>query len=225
MKKLLEKNLLDYEYRKDLKTCQFDNTIWFFGCSHVYGFDLPEEQTAAAILEKMTGIPVVNLGILGGNVFNIKHNLSALLELHTPKAIIIAWPLPTRWADPDGYNWGIWFFADQIDNIDGLGLRSIKLNTDRFNEYKELLFSGKLETMSYECIDDIRKMIEPYTSVEFVYTSPKLESIHISTDLGTSLKTNMIHYVDHTPDNLHPGPKTNVIAAEWLAEQLRAKSI
>jgi hypothetical protein len=189
----------------------------------------PEEQTAASILEKMTGIPVVNLGILGGNVFNIKHNLSVLLESYTPKAIIIAWPLPTRWADPDGYNWGMWFFADQLDTITGLRSKlttgTIKPDLVRFNEYKELLFSGKLETMSYECIDSIREMIKQYTLVEFIYTSPKLESTYISTELGTSVKTYMIHYVDHTPDNLHPGPKTNIIAAEWLEEQLRVKSI
>ena len=34
----------------------------------------------------------------------------------------------------------------------------------------------------------------------------------------------MIHYIDHMPDNLHPGPKTNIIAAEWLAEQLKAQN-
>jgi hypothetical protein len=208
------KNLFNYDYRKDPKTCQFDNAIWLFGCSHVYGYDLPEEQTAAAILEKMIGIPVINLGISGGNVFNIKHNLSVLLKSYAPKAIIIAWPLPTRWTDPTGFNWGNWYFEEQLDSLPGL--RDTKLDPVRFNEYKELLFSGKLETMSYECIDSIRKMIEQYTSVEFVYTSP---------NLGSPVKTNMIHYVDHMPDNLHPGPKTNIIAAAWLAEQLRVKSI
>ena len=210
------KKLFAYNYRKDPKTCKFNNAIWLFGCSHIYGYDLPEEQTAAAILEKMIDIPVINLGISGGNVFNIKHNLTVLLKTyrHTPKAIIIAWPLPTRWTDPDGFNWGNWYFEEQLDSLPGL--RDTKLDPVRFNEYKELLFSGKLETLSHECIDDIRKMIEPYTSVEFVYTSPIL---------GSPVKTNMIHYIDHMPDNLHPGPKTNIIAAEWLAEQLRAKSI
>jgi hypothetical protein len=209
------KNLFNYNYRKDPKTCQFDNAIWLFGCSNVYGYDLPEEQTAAAILEKIIGIPVINLGISGGNVFNIKHNLSVLLESYTPKAIIIAWPLPTRWTDRNGFNWGDWYiFEELLNSIPGL--KDTKLNPLRFDEYKELLFSGKLETMTYECIDNIREMIEQYTSVEFSYKSP---------NTGPPVKTNMIHYVDYMPDNLHPGPETNIIAAEWLAEQLRAKSI
>ena len=208
------KNLFNYNYRKDPKTCQFDNAIWLFGCSNVYGYDLPEEQTAAAILEKIIGIPVINLGISGGNVFNIKHNLSVLLESYTPKVIIIAWPLPTRWTDRNGFNWGDWYFEENLDMIPGL--RETKLNPLMFKEFKELSFSGKLETLSYECIDNIREMIEQYTSVEFAYTSP---------NIGPPVKTNMIHYVDHMPDNLHPGPETNIIAAEWLAEQLRAKYI
>ena len=203
------KNLFKYGYRKNSKTCQFDNTIWLFGCSNVYGYDLPEEQTAGAVLEKMIGIPVVNLGIIGGNVFNIEHNLSVLLESHTPRAIIIAWPRSHCWTDPDGFNWGKWFFDKHIDSMPGL--RDIPLDPVRFEEYKELLFSGELKTLTYNCIDRIREMIKQHPSVEFVYTSPKL---------SPPVETNMIHYIDHMPDIIHPGPETNIKAAEWLAEQL-----
>jgi hypothetical protein len=203
------KNLFKYDYRKNPETCQFNNTIWLFGCSNVYGYDLPEEQTAGTVLEKMIDIPVVNLGITGGNVFNIEHNLSVLLESHTPRAIIIAWPRPTRWTDPDGFNWGNWFFDKHIDSMPGL--RDIPLDPVRFEEYKELLFSGELETLTYNCIDRIREMIKQHPSVEFVYTSPKLPP---------PVETNMVHYIDHMPDNIHPGPETNIKAAEWLAEQL-----
>jgi hypothetical protein len=208
------KNLYNYDYRADTTTCQFNNTIWLFGCSNIYGYDLEEEQTAAAVLEKMINIPVINLGITGGNVFNIKHNLSELLKSHTPGAIIIAWPRPTRWVDPDGFNWGNWFFDEFIDSMPGL--TDIPLDLVRFEEYKELLFSGKLETLTYDCIHDIREMIKNYPSIEFVYTSPKLPP---------PVETNMIHYVDHMPDNIHPGPETNIKAAEWLAEQLKALNV
>jgi hypothetical protein len=208
------KNLFKYDYRKDPETCQFDDTIWLFGCSNIYGYDLPEEQTAAAILEKMIDIPVINLGITGGNVFNIEHNLSVLLESHTPKAIIIAWPRPTRWTDPDGFNWGNWFFDQHIDSMPGL--RSIPLDPARFEEYKELLFSGKLDTLTYEAIHRIREMVKEHPLIEFVYTSPKLPP---------PVQTNMIHYVDHMSDNIHPGPETNIKAAEWLAEQLKTSNV
>ena len=51
------KNLYNYDYRADTTTCQFNNTIWLFGCSNIYGYDLEEEQTAAAVLEKMINAP------------------------------------------------------------------------------------------------------------------------------------------------------------------------
>jgi hypothetical protein len=208
------KNLYKYNYRKDPENCQFDNAIWLCGCSNVYGYDLPEEQTAAVILEKMINIPVINLGITGGNVFNIEHNLSELLKSHKPKAIIIAWPRPTRWTDPDGFNWGNWFFDKFIDSMPGL--RDIPLDPIRFEEYKELLFSGKLDTLTYEAIDRIRELIKEYPSIEFVYTSPKLPP---------PVKTNEIVYIDEMPDKIHPGPETNIKAAEWLVEQLKALNI
>lgn len=204
------KNLYDYNYRVNPETCEFNDVIWLFGCSNIYGYALDEEQTAAAQLEKIIGIPVINLGITGGNVFNIEHNLSVLLESHKPKAVIIAWPRPTRWTDPDGFNWGNWYFPEFIDSMPENKLD--KLDPVRFEEYKELLFSGKLDILTDECIQRIRTMIKNYPSVEFVYTSPKLPP---------PVKTNMIHYVDHMPDNIHPGPETNIIAAKWLAEQLK----
>ena len=145
---------------------------------NIYGYDLEEEQTAAAVLEKMINIPVVNLGITGGNVFNIKHNLSELLKSHTPKAIVIAWPRPTRWTDPDGFNWGNWFFDEHIDSMPGL--RDIPLDPVRFEEYKELLFSGKLDTLTYEAIDRIRELIKEYPSTDqnagLIFVSPETSS-------------------------------------------------
>ena len=208
------KNLFKYDYRIDPNTCHFDDSIWLFGCSNIYGYDLEEEQTAAAVLQKKIGIPVINLGITGGNVFNIEHNLSVLLETHKPKAIIIAWPRPTRWTDPDGFNWGNWYFPEFVDSMPENKLDV--LDPVRFEEYKELLFSGELDKLTYQCIQRIKEMIKDYSLIEFVYTSPKLPS---------PVKTNEIEFVDAMPDKIHPGPETNIKAAEWLAEQLKALNV
>jgi hypothetical protein len=207
------KNLFEYGYRFNKETCEFNDSIWFFGCSNVYVFDLLEDQTAAAYLEKITNVPVINLGICGGNVFNIKHNLSVLLESYTPKAIILAWPRPTRWTDPDGFNWGVWYMDVKPDEEveDPISRKKVFLNQDRFKEYKELLLSDKISEMTNATITDIKEMVKEYTSIEFAYTSPKLPP---------PVQTNKIHFIDSVPDGKHPGPKTNMKAAVWLAEQL-----
>lgn len=207
-------SLFNYNYRFDKDTCKFDDAIWFFGCSNIYGYQLLKDQTAPAFLENLINIPVINLGISGGNVFNIKNNLSVLLESYTPKAIILAWPRPTRWTDPDGFNWGNWFLPEMIDSEPSN--KDIVLNLERLEEYKKLLFSGELSNMTNDAIQDVREMCKDLPSIEFVLTSPKLPPL---------IKTNEIQMIDFLSDRVHPGPKTNMKVAQWIAEQLKSLNV
>jgi hypothetical protein len=198
------KNLFPYNYRTNIETCQLNNSIWFFGCSHVYGHELLEHQTAPAILEKIIGVPVINLGISGGNIFNIQHNLTTLLKLYQPSGIVISWPRPTRWMDSNKFNWGPWMLSPNFD--------SSALDQQKLNEYKKLIETDSITQLTNEAIFNIQKIIKYWPSIEFTYTAPQLMP---------PTKTYEIRITDFTNDKRHPGPETNFNTAIWIAKQLR----
>jgi len=196
-------NLFPYHYRFNLQTCQLDDSIWFFGCSNVYGHELHDYQTAPAVLEKMIGMPVINLGISGGNIFNIQHNLSELITSHHPAAVVIAWPRPTRWVDQDGFNWGPWMLSPGYDTS--------ALNQKWLTEYKKLIETDDITRLTNDAILNIRDIINTLPSVEFTYTSCRMRK---------PVRTHEIQLIDFAPDKGHPGPNTNIKVAEWVYKQL-----
>jgi hypothetical protein len=215
------KNLFNFNYRFNPATVEFNNAIWFFGCSNVYGYHLADHETAPALLESLTGIPVINLGINGGNVFNIKHNLVELLRTHTPTAIVIAWTNPSRWMDSNKFNWGPWFLPEGIkvhpEN------KTVILNEDRFNEYVAILSSGKLLSMTNDIMQEVREIIKDYPNVEFIYTPMRtMPTIHIDK------KIDMIDFATQAfPDKTipHPGPATNMRVAEWISSEFKILNV
>ena len=190
-------------YKFDIQTCKFDDAIWFFGCSFVHGYLLEDHQTAPKNLEKIIGIPVINLGISGGNVFNIQHNLSVLTASYRPRAVVIAWPKPTRWVDPNGFNWGPWMLDSKYDHSD--------LDHRMLTEYKSLIETDEISRMTDKSIRAVKEIIKFYPVVEFNYAKPHWSYL---------VKTHEIQVIDLASDGHHPGPNTNIKVAEWVAEQL-----
>lgn len=68
------------------------------GCSNTFGQYLHEEDRYSNIIERKTGIPVINLGICGGSSTCVFTNLIKLLfsKYPNPKAAIIQWPEQNR---------------------------------------------------------------------------------------------------------------------------------
>jgi hypothetical protein len=76
------------------------NSIVMFGCSNVFGIGIHYEDTIAQQLERLIGIPVINLGIPGSAldiaVFNSFHIYSSVAH---PKALIQIWTSPYRYTE------------------------------------------------------------------------------------------------------------------------------
>jgi len=60
---------------------QWNDSIWFFGCSHVYGVGVLDHQTVPFQLEKNLNFPVLNLGVPRGSPMIIKYNLDIYLSI------------------------------------------------------------------------------------------------------------------------------------------------
>jgi len=91
--------LNSYGYRTE----EFDNIDWknsivMFGCSFVFGTGVTDEHTISYFLEKISGRPVVNLGIAGSSIQTTLHNGIILNDSKypTPKAIVPLWTSMSR---------------------------------------------------------------------------------------------------------------------------------
>lgn len=87
--------LNSYGYRtKEFDELDWENSIVMFGCSHVFGIGVTDEHTIPYILEKISGIPVINMGVCGSSIQTVLHNGIILTDSKypTPKAILINWP-------------------------------------------------------------------------------------------------------------------------------------
>ena len=79
-----------YGYRTvDFDKIDWSNSIVVFGCSHVFGVGLHEEDTLSGCLSSLTNIPVINMGVISSSIEYSSYN-SIILNEHypTPKAVI-----------------------------------------------------------------------------------------------------------------------------------------
>lgn len=96
-----------HEIRYDLnslgyRTKEFDDIDWknsmvIFGDSMIFGIGVSEEETISGQIEKLTGIPTVNLGVSGSSPTLTMHNSMLLIQSYPiPKYVVSMWSTPTR---------------------------------------------------------------------------------------------------------------------------------
>lgn len=82
---------------KEFNQIDWKNSIVMFGCSHVFGTGNDDLSTIPVLLENLTKIPVVNMGINGACIKAMAHNsLSLYHSYDTPKMVIFGWTSLTR---------------------------------------------------------------------------------------------------------------------------------
>lgn len=76
----------------DLDTVDWEKSIVMFGCSELMGTGLAEDERICYHLEKLLGVPVINLGKAGTSVhFSYTNNLSLYKKCKNPLAVINQW--------------------------------------------------------------------------------------------------------------------------------------
>jgi hypothetical protein len=77
---------------KEFKDIDWKNSIVIFGCSHVFGIGNDDKHTIPSFLEKLMGIPVINMGVVGSSIQLALHNSLMLYKRYgPPKAVIYCW--------------------------------------------------------------------------------------------------------------------------------------
>jgi hypothetical protein len=207
-KELFEKNLKvepeNWYYRNNevkytlnslgYRTKEFDQIDWkesivMFGCSHVFGTGVTDEHTIPYFLEKLSGRPVINLGIGGSSIQTMCHNsiiLSSILDI-PPKGVIFCWTDLTRFNIYNNdyvYHMGNWsdknnikMFSDN-ENIIPFNLMNIKMIRN--------LWKDKTFYYEYTCFDQqklINKLDKNIQCELFNYPTFPESSKYLARDL------------------------------------------
>lgn len=165
------------------------------GCSNTFGQYLHEEERYSNIIEKQTGIPVINLGISGGSATSNFTNICKLFYSNypKPKAVFIQWPEQNRLS------------------INGdRRIRLVNANMPIKDVFSFFVKDNSLEVMSKFCYDMTHKICD-VPIIEFaVWNSP-----------ADFYNVDNIARVDSARDNEHPGTKTNKNIAMYILDRLK----
>ena len=180
---------------KEFDDINFDNYIIFAGSSHVEGVGVEKDQTFAHLVSEVLECDHVNLGVGGGGIDAVEHNVLMWFMKYDkhPKEIVIEWPIYQRfvkdvygeenlcpggsWSDPRFVT-----YADHPLYIKG-----------------EMAYRNLHKLLPVKITDVMHGKISSYTWNSSVIW-------HCKDDIGT--------------DGEHPGPKSHLKTSENILEVL-----
>ena len=222
---ILKKYIAQFTLVHELKTRKLNNsgsfndpnnTIWFFGDSHVFGIGVELEETAPWQLEALINKSVINYGVPGSGPMMVEYRLDSLLKKYKPLAVVIAWPSFNRWQCNTMLGFPLLWMPGCLDDnykpgkIDHFGCRDVW--PKEWKEYKDVILSGQLEKDNLELVKRVREKLKNYPLVEFQY---------IPDSYTITLPTPGYPFLDLGKDRLHNGPITNSKIAEWVKDELQ----
>ncbi len=176
--------------------CRWSESILVFGCSMVYGVGVNDTETLPYYLSTLLGKPVTNLGMGGtGIAFHLAN--SVILREHniTPKAVVCVWPDRSRQTEfiekLSVVHHGAW-------NVETSWLKNLILNDVHCRHNAEYL---------------IRTM-------RLLWNCPIVEASWYE-DMCNITGSTLLKFHDLARDCAHPGPETQKIAANLIAEKLQ----
>jgi len=197
-----------YGYRtKEFNDIDWKESIVMFGCSNTFCTAIDDNHTVSYFLEKLTGRPVINMGIPGSNVFTAYYtSLSIKTKFPTPYAVLMNITSLDRFSIVQTHKislWGSWnmHLCREIN-------LSKKNNIQHDIVLKNILYAKMIKEMwEGKC--------KYYEYTPF----PDTKSI-----LSTSQKIDLINYygrIDWGRDFNHIGPHGNLKMAKTLAVKLQ----
>jgi hypothetical protein len=194
---------VNYTYNKDFyRTGEFKNLDWaksivIFGCSNVFGVGQDEHDTVSSTLERLAGIPVINMGVGGSSInFSLHNSIIMNQSYPTPHAVVHLWTEESRcvyYAKKKLFNLGSWKH--------GHGNYFDAWTTEMYNYKTNALFASLISQQLWE------GKCKYYEASYFGGTA-------------NTLKCDRINDIDKARDLMHFGPKTTLYTAEKIANKL-----
>jgi len=187
----IEYNLNKHGYRTpEFESIDWTKSLVCFGCSVTLGIGVDEKNSWPTKLGEFLKISIVNLGQGGVGIDYIVAQLVFLLNQgYYPKKIAVVWPAETRI-----YYWGE-------------GSKEIQERDDLKNFF---------------CQNDIHMLRNAQINITaFNQLSKHIPLVEMtwSNFLHLNLKISKWRKVDLGTDKIHPGPKSHLLAAEYMRDQ------
>ncbi len=190
----------------ELSTIDWTKSIVIFGCSQTEGIGLDESETISAQLQKITGIPVINMGVGASAMYlSYVNNLVLRKNYPTPLGVINYWTSNKRIFFNGKYrtvcaspvrnrNFYAAYYLNMAQNL-GFSMGDI----DHDENFKAKVFSD---------------------STKVLWENTRYAEATWIDDTAGALGCKKIDRVDYARDLGHQGPQTARKAAEYFAEQL-----
>ena len=185
---------------KEITELDFDNYVLFAGCSHTMGIGVTLKQSFPYKIAKKLKCDYYNLGLGGGGVDAVEHNLLMWFTLYDkpPKYIFCEWPDHAR------------FMSQLPDYENMMPAGHWETKTSKFLVLADIPLKIK-EQLTYKLL----RQLSPCPIIDIRYSGMAVASNnsytiwHIKDDIGT--------------DGNHPGPKSHKTTAEKIIEYLNTR--
>lgn len=191
----------DKGYRtKPFEKIDWNNSIVIFGCSFIFGMGLAEDETLSYFIEKITGIPAINMGIAGSSMSYAQYNQVVLSEMNVrPKAVI-----------------NVWTSIDRVLYFDYNTHVNVQCLDRKPKDKSELYYFGRNSTESNT--QGQAKLIQRTCRQLWKDTNYCEASFFGNT--SQVLNVPFLTYIDFARDNAHYGHKTMEKSAQDLVDML-----
>lgn len=183
----------------EFNTVDWNKSVVMFGCSNVYGVGLADDETLPGQLQKLLGVPVINMGIGGSSMCFSYYNQLMLHEKNTtPLGIVNVWTSPDR----------LLYFSGQYPN--NVGAWCLTLSP----QYKNMFVKWAADPVNPEAYAHIWQK-----STQALWKDHKnhYECTFFS---YCPLDVPQFGRIDFARDLMHPGPQSMRVAAIKIAEGL-----
>jgi len=204
-------NELAYRYSSFAKV-DWSESVVMLGCSLVRGVGVCEEDTISQQLSRIIDREVINLGVNGSSITFACYNIALLLENYPPpKAVVLVWTDYRRamfFETPDKLaTWGF-----NHHNYIHIGKWNKHIESLKYVITKDPNWAAH----TFFAMKNVRLLCRGIPLVEVTFF-PNTVSIANCTFLGDQ--------IDLARDLMHFGPKTNRLAAECIATQLKKQGV
>jgi hypothetical protein len=188
---------------KEFKEIKWEDSIVIFGCSHVMGAGLDDGDTISSNLERLIGLPVINMGVCGSSVdYNITNQTILRSYYPRPRAVVNLWPNIDR---------GTWFHQHTVEHLLPY---SLKYNP---NENNKLIFALNEDRYHQIVRGNIHRLIaEQLWKHDGLYYDATTNIID-----AEALSCDFFYRDNNARDCSHFGKDCSVVIAGKIAKKLK----
>jgi len=191
----------------EFTTIDWSNSIVVFGCSYVYGTTIQAKDTISSNLEKLSGRPVINMGVPASSIaYSVVNQICMNEQGIYPYAVINCWTSMQRVSyflnSNSSVHIGPWITNDTVSNLD-LRLYNKMFELWNFKDSNPEMYGSIFQRMA-----------------RIIWKDSKHLEYTFFPSTANQLNVKLLEQFDFGLDDSHPGVRTTFEAAKLMAQEL-----